>query len=185
MMSLLSQVYFVISKGRLHSIPESVVRADAGGISARDKTTSWRLGGCRCCCEKAVKWPVLVTMLAEAGPIVGGFAVVTDERSDVGGNCAVAASAGDLVMVSRVGTKGEEGCWHSYNRFGGEGNATDQGEQLVRFISWRHELGSYSPGQGRREVVTAVAGAGSLSDNWWPWLAVGWATCCERSKPLQ
>ncbi len=98
------------------------------------------------------QWPVLVIMLAEAGPIVGGFAVVTDERSDVGGNCAVAASTGDLVMVSRVVTKSEEGWWHSCNRFGGEGNATDQGEQLVRYNSWRHDLGSYSPGQSRREA---------------------------------
>ncbi len=96
---------------------------------------------------------MLVTRLAAsfagAGSVGGGFVFFTDGRSDVGGDCAVAASAGDLVMVSRLVTKGEEECWHSCNRFGGEGNATDQGEPLARYNSWRHELGSCSPAQGR------------------------------------
>ncbi len=35
-----------------------------------------------------------------AGAMVGGAAALTDERSDVGSNCAVAASAGDSVVVS-------------------------------------------------------------------------------------
>ncbi len=38
--------------------------------------------------------------------MVGGAAVVTDERSDVGSNRAVAASAGDSVVVSGVLTGG-------------------------------------------------------------------------------
>ncbi len=38
----------------------------------------------------------------------GGVAVVTGERSDVGGNFVVAASQGDSATVYRVVTKGEE-----------------------------------------------------------------------------
>ncbi len=99
---------------------------------------------------------------AAAGSMIGGDAVVVGERSDVGVNCAVAASTCDFVAVSRVVTKGEEECWHFCNRFGVEGNATDQGEQLVRYNSWRHDLGSYSPGQGRREAL-CLAGTGGDS----------------------
>ncbi len=45
-----------------------------------------------------------------ADSVVGGVAVVTDKRLDVGGNREVAASAGDSAAVSRVVAKGEEGC---------------------------------------------------------------------------
>ncbi len=37
-------------------------------------------------------------------------AVIADERSDVGGNRAVAASAGDSIVISGVLTEREEGC---------------------------------------------------------------------------
>ncbi len=47
---------------------------------------------------------------ARAGAVVGGAAVVADERSDVGSNRAVAASAGDSVLVSWVLTGGEGRC---------------------------------------------------------------------------
>ncbi len=39
---------------------------------------------------------------AGAGAVVGGAAVVADERPDVGSNRAAAASAGDSVLVSGV-----------------------------------------------------------------------------------
>ncbi len=39
---------------------------------------------------------------AGAGAVVGGAAVVADERPDVGSNRAAAASAGDSVSVSGV-----------------------------------------------------------------------------------
>ncbi len=42
--------------------------------------------------------------------MVGGAAVIEVEQSDVGGNRAVAASAGDSVVVSGVLTEGEGGC---------------------------------------------------------------------------
>ncbi len=42
---------------------------------------------------------------AGAGLVVGGVAVITDERPDVGGN-----RAGDSVAASRVIKEGEEGC---------------------------------------------------------------------------
>ncbi len=45
-----------------------------------------------------------------AGEAGAGAAVVTDERSDFGSNRAVAASAGDTVVVSGVLTGDEEGC---------------------------------------------------------------------------
>ncbi len=44
---------------------------------------------------------------AGAGAVVGGAAVVADERPDVGSNCAAAASAGDSALVSGVLTGGE------------------------------------------------------------------------------
>ncbi len=44
---------------------------------------------------------------AGAGSMVGG---VADERPDGGSNRAVAASAGDSVVVSGVLREGEEGC---------------------------------------------------------------------------
>ncbi len=46
---------------------------------------------------------------AGAGAVVGGAAVVADERPDVGGNRAAAASAGDSVSVSGVLTGGDAG----------------------------------------------------------------------------
>ncbi len=44
---------------------------------------------------------------AGAGAVVGGDAVVADERPDVGSNRAAAASAGDSAFVSGVLTGGE------------------------------------------------------------------------------
>ncbi len=44
---------------------------------------------------------------AGAGAMVGGGAVVADERPDVGSNRAAAASAGDSALVSGVLTGGE------------------------------------------------------------------------------
>ncbi len=46
---------------------------------------------------------------ARAGAMAGGVTVVADEPSDVDSNRAVAASAGDSVVVSGVLTAGEEG----------------------------------------------------------------------------
>ncbi len=51
-----------------------------------------------------------VSRKAGADSVAGGVAVVTDKRLDVGGNCGVAASAGDSAAVPRVVAKGEEGC---------------------------------------------------------------------------
>ncbi len=45
---------------------------------------------------------------AGTGAVVGGAAVIADERPDVGSNRAAAASAGDSVLVSGVLT-GDEG----------------------------------------------------------------------------
>ncbi len=42
--------------------------------------------------------------------MTGGVAVVADERSDVCGNFAVAASTGDSVVFSGVLTEGEGRC---------------------------------------------------------------------------
>ncbi len=47
---------------------------------------------------------------AEAGAVVGGGAVLADERQDVGRNHAAAASAGDLVLVPRMLTEGKGRC---------------------------------------------------------------------------
>ncbi len=62
--------------------------------------------------------------------MVGSVAAVTNERSNVGGDCVVAASAADSVAVPWGITRGEERCWHPCNRFGdvcgGEGNAIVQ-----------------------------------------------------------
>ncbi len=44
---------------------------------------------------------------ARTGAVVGGAAVVADERPDVGSNRAAAASAGDSALVSGVLTGGE------------------------------------------------------------------------------
>ncbi len=44
---------------------------------------------------------------AGSGAVVGGAAVVADERPDVGSNRAAAASAGDSVLVPGVLTGGE------------------------------------------------------------------------------
>ncbi len=46
----------------------------------------------------------------EVGVVVGGGAVVANERPDVGSNRAAAASAGDPVLVPRVLTEGEGRC---------------------------------------------------------------------------
>ncbi len=56
----------------------------------------------------------------EAGAIavVGGAAVVADERPDVGSNRAVAASVGDSDLVSGVLPGGEGRCWNACARFG-------------------------------------------------------------------
>ncbi len=50
--------------------------------------------------------------------MVGGAAVIADERPDVGSNRASAASAGDSALVLRVLTGGEGRRWHACNRFG-------------------------------------------------------------------
>ncbi len=55
---------------------------------------------------------------AGAGAVVGGAAVVADERPDFGSNRAAAASAGDSVLVSGVLTGGEGRRWNACNRFG-------------------------------------------------------------------
>ncbi len=55
---------------------------------------------------------------AGAGVVVGGAAVVADDRPDVGSNRVAAASAGDSVSVSGVLTGGEGRCWDACNRFG-------------------------------------------------------------------
>ncbi len=47
---------------------------------------------------------------ARAGTVVGGGAVVADERSDVSSNGAAAATTGDSVLVPRVLTEGEGRC---------------------------------------------------------------------------
>ncbi len=54
-----------------------------------------------------------VTGEAGAGAVVGGAAVVADERPDVCSNRAAAASAGDSILVSEVLTWGEGRCWHA------------------------------------------------------------------------
>ncbi len=55
---------------------------------------------------------------AGVGAMVGGGAVVADERPDVGSIRAAAASVGDFVLVSGVLTAGEGRCCHACNRFG-------------------------------------------------------------------
>ncbi len=52
------------------------------------------------------------------GAMVGGDAVFTGERPDVGSNRAVAASAGDSFIVSEVPMEGEGRFKHACNRFG-------------------------------------------------------------------
>ncbi len=47
---------------------------------------------------------------AGAGAMVGGGAVVADERPGVGSNRAATASEGDSVVVSGVLTRGEGRC---------------------------------------------------------------------------
>ncbi len=72
------------------------------------------MGGCRCSSAKAPRArPVAcagngvgcVAGEAGAGAVVGGGAVVADERPDVGSNRAAAASAGDSVLVSKAARK--------------------------------------------------------------------------------
>ncbi len=84
---------------------------------------------------------------ARAGAVVGGAAVVADERPYVGSNRAAAASAGNSVLVFGVLTWGVGRCWHACNRFGDVVvvMAADWEEQWVRYTSWPHELGSCSP----------------------------------------
>ncbi len=81
--------------------------------------TKQKLGGCRYSSGKAPRArPVAcagngvgcVAGEARAGAVVGGAAVVADERPDVGSNRAVAGSAGDSVVVFGVLTEGEGGC---------------------------------------------------------------------------
>ncbi len=123
---------------------------------------------------------------AGTGAVVGGAAVVEDERPDVGSNRVAAASAGDSVSVSGVLTGSEGRRWHACHRFGDfavvKATPLVGGEQWVRYISWPHDLGSCSPGKtGERpgawpeRVVAAVASVGRLSGNWWPGPTVGWA----------
>ncbi len=86
--------------------------------------------------------------------MVDGVAFVTDERSNVDGDCAVAASAGDLVAVPWGITRGEERCWHPCNRFGDV--AAVKATLQLRGSSGSTislELGSCSSGQGRRETL--------------------------------
>ncbi len=52
------------------------------------------------------------------GSLVGGLAIVTDERSDVGDNRTIAASVNDLFPVSKVVIDGEGRYWQSYKSFG-------------------------------------------------------------------
>ncbi len=91
-------------------LPELVV------FSFRDKVACKGLNGFRCSSGKSPRSrPVAcvgsgvgcVTGEAEAGAMVGGAAVVADEGPDVCSNRAVAASAGDSVVVSWVHTEGE------------------------------------------------------------------------------
>ncbi len=49
-------------------------------------------------------------------------------------NCAVTACAGDSVVVSKVLTEGEDGCWHACNSFGGV--AVMDATPLVGGSSW-------------------------------------------------
>ncbi len=89
--------------------------------------TAWkRVGGCRCSSGKAPRArPVAcagygfdcVVGEAGAGAVVGGAAVVADERSDVGSNRVAAASAGDSDSVSGVLTGSEGRRWHACHRF--------------------------------------------------------------------
>ncbi len=51
-----------------------------------------------------------ITGEAGAGAVVGGAAVVADERPDVGSNRAAALSTGDSALVSVVLTGGEGRC---------------------------------------------------------------------------
>ncbi len=55
---------------------------------------------------------------AAAGAVVGGAAVIADERLDVGSNRAAADPTGDSVLVSGVLTGGKDNCWIACNCFG-------------------------------------------------------------------
>ncbi len=99
--------------------------ADIGGVFSKEACK--RLGGDRCTSGKApMARPVACagndvgSVAGEAGAVVmvGGVAVVADERPDVGSNRAVAASASESVVVSGVLMEDEDGCWHACNRFG-------------------------------------------------------------------
>ncbi len=48
-----------------------------------------------------------IALEAGAGAVIGGVAVVADERPDVGSDRAAAASAGDSALVSGLLTGGE------------------------------------------------------------------------------
>ncbi len=50
--------------------------------------------------------------------MVGGAAIVADERPDVGSSRAAAASAGESVLVFGVLTRSEGRCWNACNSFG-------------------------------------------------------------------
>ncbi len=56
---------------------------------------------------------------AGAGSVIGDVAIGAYKRPDVGGNCAVAASACDSVGVRRVATRIKVGCCHTCHQFGG------------------------------------------------------------------
>ncbi len=77
----------------------------------RNEARCKRLRGCRCSSGKAPRARPLscvgksvgcVAGEAGVGAVVGGGAVVADERPDVGSNRAAAASAGDSALVSGV-----------------------------------------------------------------------------------
>ncbi len=89
--------------------------------------TAWkRMGRCRCSGGRAPRArPVAcvgngvgcVAGEAGAGAVVGGAAVVADERPDVGSNRAAAASVSESVLVSGVLTGCGGRCWNACNRF--------------------------------------------------------------------
>ncbi len=94
--------------------------------------------------------------------MVGGLAVVTDERSDVGDNRTVAASVGDFSAVSRVVIEGEERCWHSYNRFGDISVMPlfGMGQYWVRYtscVSWKFYHGKAYEGRQCSKIRTGCS----------------------------
>ncbi len=86
--------------------------------------------------------------------MIGSVAVVTNERSNVGGDCVVAASAADSVGVTWVVTRGEERCWHPCHRFGDVVSV----KAKLQFrgscgSTMSLELGSCGYGLGRRKTL--------------------------------